>query len=540
MQWRILGQPGGAAYHVHRGGPGGVAAMRLTFDLARWVCCGVAVFCIAPALAQRPAESGSPAAVELPTERIELIRLVDDALLQMRDRRNEATALATLDAIADGPAIGRLDTARQRQVLTSTSFAATVAGEHARAYALIRRVTALDTVTPADWSARFYYALEAGETVDAFASLTRVAEQWPEQMRRVPVNLIYRALQREARNLPNTDAELRLLTALFEIQWRDRYRGEPSELWRQMALLLLERGDVARAREALARVTDPASVVRARADRRFDAMRAAEPALFDVAAAAARELERARNQAESLRDLIEPTLVLIGALDANNRCEEALEVTERAIERAAGPDAEKDPYRDGGRYFVWLLDWRASLFGCLGRWDEALRQRVQAAVLTESGSPNTSQVINLAGLYGRLGRPADALDAIERVGRRSEYGGMQEQSVRLRAYVQLGDADGVRSALDFMSEHREDALATYQSALLIAGDVDAAAAVLIQRLDDERDRADALYGMQDFADRPRPPFEEEGSGRWSELMERDDVSAAIERVGRIESYPFLR
>ena len=64
--------------------------------------------------------------------------------------------------------------------------------------------------------------------------------------------------------------------------------------------------------------------------------------------------------------------------------------------------------------------------------------------------------------------------------------------------------------------------------------------MLIQRLDDDRDRADALYGMQDFADRPRPPVEEEGRGSWGELMERDDVSAAIERVGRIESYPFLR
>ncbi len=514
--------------------------MRLTFDVARWVCCGVAVFWVAPALAQRPAGSASPAAVELPTERIELIRLVDDALLQMRDRRNEAAALATLDAVADGPAIGRLDTARQRQVLTSTSVAATFAREHARAYALIRRVTALDTVTPGDWSARFYYALEAGEVADAFASLTRVAEQWPEQARRIPATWIYRAVQREARKLPNTDAELRLLTALFEIQWRDRYRGEPSELWRQMALLLLDRGDVARAHEVLARVTDPASLVRARADRRFDSMRAAEPALFDVAAAAAREIDRARYQAEPLRDLIEPTLVYIGALYANNRCEEALAITEYAIERAAGPDAEKDPYRDGGRYFVWLLDWRASLFGCLGRWDEALRQRVQAAVLTESGSPNTSQVINLAGLYARLGRPADSLDVIERVGGRSEYGSMQEQSVRLRAYAQLGDADGVRSALDFMSEHRDDALGTYQSALVTVDDVDAAAAVLIERLDDERDRADALYSVQDFADSPRTPFEEKEGERWSELMERADVSAAIERVGRMESYPFLR
>jgi len=131
--------------------------------------------------------------------------------------------------------------------------------------------------------------------------------------------------------------------------------------------------------------------------------------------------------------------------------------------------------------------------------------------------------------------------AVSAVGtRRSEYGGMQEQWARLRAFVQLGDVDGIRTALAFMSEHRDDALATYQSALLEVGDTDEAATVLIRRLDDGRDRADALYGVQDFADRPRTPFEEQRGRRWSPLIERADVSAAIERVGRIESYPFLR
>ena len=159
----------------------------------------------------------------------------------------------------------------------------------------------------------------------------------------------------------------------------------------------------------------------------------------------------------------------------------------------------------------------------------------------QDGEPNVSQVINLASLYADLGQPEDALAAIESVGsRRSDYGDLQEQRVRFEAYAQLGDAEGIRVTLAFISEHRHDAVGSYQSALLQVGDIDAAAALLIGRLETPRERADALYSIQGFAKQPRTPIEQQGAARRTALIERPDVRAAIERVGRKESYPFLR
>jgi tetratricopeptide (TPR) repeat protein len=489
------------------------------------------------ALSAQPASSSS---VQLPEGRAELGRLVDDVGRQISDGRDVAAARAILDAIIDGPALDRLNADREAAAFFWASYAAILADEPERAHALMLRATDRDPARPVNWSMLFTASVEADKIKDALLSLIALVERWPEQLTRVPESYVPRAIH-AARRAPNPDAEIRALSGLFKIRWYHRYNGEPSDLWHHLALLLLERGDANGAREVFARVTDPAMIVRARADKRFDSLRADEPPLFDVAAAAEREVERTRALAESEPDSLRALLVYVGALDVNNRCEEALGVTEQAIARASGPTAEEGPYRDGGEYFPWLLDTRARLLRCLGRWDDALRYRVQAARLTENGGPNVSQVINLASFYADLGRPEDALATIETVGKlRSDYGDMQEQSVRLKAYVQLGDVEGVRSALAFISENRADALGTYQSALLRAERMDAAAALLISRLENPRERADALYEVQDFADRPRIPIERQGVARWSALLARPDVSAAIERVGRRESYPVSR
>ena len=501
-----------------------------------WFACAFVAFWTATASAQ----STSSDAVQLPNGRAELGRLVEDLGQQISAGRDAAAARSILDAIVDGPALDRLNADRQAEAFFWASYAAIFADEPERAHALMLRATDRDPERPVNWSMLFTASVEADKVRDALLSLIPLVERWPDQLVRVPESYIPRAI-RAARRSPNPDLEVRALSGLFKLKWHHRYNGEPSDLWHHLALLLLERGDAEGAREVFRRVADPAMIVRARADRRFDSLRAADPALFDVAAAAAREIERTRAIAESERDRIRAVLTFIGSLAANNRCEEALSETERAIARTEGPTAEDNPYRDGGEYFPWLLDTRADLLRCLGRWDDAVRYRVQAAGLMQDGEPNVSQVINLASLYVDLGQPEDALAAIESVGsRRSDYGDLQEQRVRFEAYAQLGDAEGIRVTLAFISEHRHDAVGSYQSALLQVGDIDAAAALLIGRLENPRERADALYSIQGFAKQPRTPIEQQGAARRTALIERPDVRAAIERVGRKESYPFLR
>ncbi len=336
------------------------------------------------------------------------------------------------------------------------------------------------------------------------------------------------------------EGDIRLLTALFKARWTVPNAGEPSALWSEFALLLLEGGDVELAREVAQRVTAPEPLVAMHADARFDELTAADSGRFDVAAAVVAEIVRAQEQARSSPDLIAPILLLGHALAASNRCAEALQVVDAAIARAAGPTAEERPYRDAGENLVWLLDLRARHLACLGRWEEAVRQRSQAGILTERGGPNTSQVINLAHLLVTVGRAADGLRALEAVGPMSEYGRMEETWARLRAHAQLGNAEAVRTALAYLEEHRYVSLDVYLDALVDAGEIEKTAELLIELLADGRARTGILVRLQRYAESPLTPVGVERKARWGSLVVRPDVRAAIARVGRLDTYPFLR
>jgi hypothetical protein len=121
--------------------------------------------------------------------------------------------------------------------------------------------------------------------------------------------------------------------------------------------------------------------------------------------------------------------------------------------------------------------------------DEALQRRIRAAQLTENGGSNTSQALNLAHALADRERPTEALEVLESVGPMSGYGKTVEQTARLKVYLQLGDEQGVQTALAYLSDHRDDSLANYQWALVKVGQVDAAAALLIRRLQDASTRS---------------------------------------------------
>jgi tetratricopeptide (TPR) repeat protein len=275
-----------------------------------------------------------------------------------------------------------------------------------------------------------------------------------------------------------------------------------------------------------------------RADRRFDALREANPGRFDVKASAEAQLRLTRDQMARAPDALAPVTLLATQLMYLGRHAEALELAETAIKRAKSPTAETKPYTDGGQQFPWLLDVKAqALFG-LGRFDDAVRQRVEVSMLQEQGSQNVSQIINLAGLYAQLGRPVDALSTLRQVGTPSEFGRMQAEGVKLHAAVQLHDQRAIEEALGYMRAHRLEALDTFQFALVTAGATEESANLMVQRLADEDQRSDALLSLQSLAPGVQTPTSTERSANWKKLKEDPRVKAAIERVGRVERYSF--
>jgi hypothetical protein len=111
------------------------------------------------------------------------------------------------------------------------------------------------------------------------------------------------------------------------------------------------------------------------------------------------------------------------------------------------------------------------------------------------------------------------------------------EHVRLRAYLKLGKHDEAETVLAYMRQNQKDAPDTWQIALLDFGDVDGAAALFIQRLRDPKRRTEALWSAQSFLPTPSLPADEETGERWLAMLNRPDVTAAIEEVGRREKIP---
>lgn len=75
--------------------------------------------------------------------------------------------------------------------------------------------------------------------------------------------------------------------------------------------------------------------------------------------------------------------------------------------------------------------------------------------------------------------------------------------------------------------------------LLEEGDLDGAAAVLIEQLRSPLERSDALASLQDMRVYPSLPGDVRIDAAWRELKQRTDVQAEVSRVGRIERYDLV-
>jgi beta-barrel assembly-enhancing protease len=172
--------------------------------------------------------------------------------------------------------------------------------------------------------------------------------------------------------------------------------------------------------------------------------------------------------------------------------------------------------------------------GCL---DEAVAQLGAASNLFEDHAGNVSQLINLAQLYCNLDRPKEARAVIGRlVAQTSAFGAMQLERVRLDAASQLGDSIQVALSMRYLEKHRADAPDAYEDALIYVNQLDRAAKFLLERLRDKSQRTQALADVQTYAAPLRTPREVEYHARWRTVLARQDVQAAIQRVGRVEEY----
>jgi hypothetical protein len=228
---------------------------------------------------------------------------------------------------------------------------------------------------------------------------------------------------------------------------------------------------------------------------------------------------------------------VIEALLSRQHYDAALAASDSVLLDIRSTNFPEKLYEDFADQRSIFLDFRATALERLGRWDEAVAQMSAASLLHEKYGGNVDQIIELGDLYCELGRPNDGLSAIGTlVAKTSAFGTMQLEHVRLDAAIQLGDSKQVARSLDYMRAHRADAPYVYEDALLIANHVDRAAAELITQLLDKDQRQQALLSVQVFLPMPDTPRGIELEARRRAMINRSDVQAAIQKVGRVESY----
>lgn len=430
------------------------------------------------------------------------------------------------------PQFAAMPVDEQREVMSRAGWMAIQLRDSPRARTLYRNATELDSPDPDDWYRLSWLEFETRGYDASAKAFIEFAERWPELLPNIDEALIHQLRHQ----LPATSPErLVLLQTLFDANWTSRFGGQ-NAVWYDLAIEQATRDDSAAVMAAVRRIDSPTELMRLRSDKRFDAYVQADAWSFNVENATNRLVDTLQARAEAAPRDLELQSQLSYALLKAGRHQDVIALANRALDAIAAAPSDDPAFDDIGDQ-VWLMNNRAIALRRLGRTDEALAELVRASQLSEDGSINVSQALNLGAFHCSLGRPDDALQAISRAGGNvTGYGLMVSNGVRHCASLQKKDRKGAKRALAYLREHRSDNPVAYLEALLREGRMDEAASFVVDQLASLDRRGDTLEWAQDVL-RPAPlPGDVALRQARTDLLARADVTDAIGRVGRLAHY----
>ena len=331
---------------------------------------------------------------------------------------------------------------------------------------------------------------------------------------------------------------LSLHEALLGAGFRSADAAGDAFLRLEHASLLLDRGEIERARERLGATLPASSVIAIRIDKRFDPLRkdlAFEDRL-DVARAAAADLARAQRGAAANPRRLQFVMEQSIQLRQLARDDAAIELTENALRRDSADTAH---FKDRADHVNWVLNVLAEALYAANRPEEARAAFERAIEFGEGGNANVSQTINYAMALADEGQPERALDVIGRLGRASRYGEMWAAALRVCAYEQMGNRAKRDEAIAFLAANETANAAARMRGLLCANELDGAVALYLRRLANPALRGSALEALQNYRVRATPalPQREILRLRLARVRERPELQRAALAVGRIEQIP---
>lgn len=488
-------------------------------DFVRLAALAVAVLLLVPAW-------GEDRIATLPVQQAALAMAGQDFV------RAEAILKA---AVADRTFV-TLPEADRHEIHLLLAQAAMRARDHQTASEAIRKACASPGAGGTDWVVRAFVS-SVGDDEDFADTLVVLAGKYPASLPELWGPALLPDLNHLVR-LPNRSIGIRVLKALFAAHWQPTAVDPDAadEFWILLVLADLKDNDLPAAKAVAAAIRSPNALVRMVSDKRFDAVVAADPAHYDIGAAAAAALERARARRAANPHLLEPVDALATALMRLDRNDEAFAVIDAGFVAARKDD---NAFVDTAYALPWVTERRGALLVKLGRADDDVAQREEAAALPEQGDGNVSQTLNLAQKLNNLGRPREALATLKKVPstQMSGYGRMVYEKERACAYAQLKDQENLSGAMLYLKKNATEAPQIAMHAYICAKDEDGLAAEMIAMLDNPDTRLDMLFQLQDFRG-PKGSAPDDAEDEWElKVQGRADVQAAIARTGRVQNFP---
>lgn len=311
----------------------------------------------------------------------------------------------------------------------------------------------------------------------------------------------------------------------------------------RLTRLYLRAGDVSRAREAAQGLvtgsgSGTSSLILLLVEKEFDPVTQADTQTFDFDTIMAWQFNNLQARAAATPDSLALQIQLGRALLDRNRPQEALDVTDAALARVTASAAEAPAFTDQADQVNWLHDLRSTIIEVMGNPEDALAAMQQGVEAGERGSDNVSQLLNRSADLVRFGRPAEALEHIERLNlaATSPYGQMVALRVKACAQGALGDTAAMRTTLSQIRRREEDSFLQVREAALCANDLDWAARTFIHELQSDN-RGNAVLSLQRYLDdEPKTAHEQLIEGRRQAMYARRDVAAAIDRIARRQTF----
>lgn len=391
-----------------------------------------------------------------------------------------------------------------------------------------------------DWDQRFKTAYASNYLDDETVALTHIAENWSGQLSTYKSAVILKIAERRRSGNASRVASFELRMALYRAYWRAEYRVAPSRLWGELAMEVAEQGDAQKALEIVSHVDSPRALIAMRVDKRFDELVSKSPELFDVEAAADRQVRDYEEAASRYPRSLDVIVQLCYAYEDAGRYEDILRVTNVVLSYETRPDELWRHFDEDETAVNWILDLRGDALQATKHWEEAKAVMRLAADGLEHRRRNVSNLINLVLFEADLGQGDAALKILEELPEDDPaitvFGRMQWHRARLAAALEKGDSALAEQSLDYMRAHQQDSVLAYQQALVRMNRLDDAAKILIARLADANGYNKALQEAQLYDDPPLAPSAVAEQTRRRQLIDRPDVQEAIAKVGHIERF----